>query len=105
MNEQEEIKEEDIFVEVMPAIFADHNEENYHIEIELPGVKKEDIDLVMGGESFCLKAQKGDMVYSACYSLAHLIDTSKTKANFDNGMLIITAPFVHPIKGVKIEIE
>lgn len=56
-------------IEILPSVCVDHDEEKYHIEIELPGVKKEDIDLEMGTESFCIRAYKGgtDVAYNACY--------------------------------------
>lgn len=92
-------------LEVFPEICVDHDEEKYHIEIELPGVKKEDIDLEINDASFCIKAPKGDMAYSACYTLAHAIDTGNVKANFDNGLLTILAPFQHSLRGIKISIE
>ena len=46
-------------VSIFPSICADHDEEKYHIEIELPGVKKEDIELEMSDESFFIKASGG----------------------------------------------
>jgi HSP20 family protein len=92
-------------IEVFPDVCVDHDEEKYHLEIELPGVKKEDINLEMGDASFCIRATKGDLVYNACYTLAHSIDTGKIKANFENGLLTVLAPFQHPLHGIKINIE
>ena len=92
-------------IEIYPEICADHDDEKYHIEVELPGVKKEDITLEVGDASFCIKGSKKDLMYNACYTLAHSIDTSKVEATFDNGLLTILAPFQHPLSGVKIEIK
>ena len=104
--EEEKIEEEEKFtVEMLPEILSDHDDEKYHIEIGLPGVKKENIELIMGGNHFCLKASKSDITYSACYALAHIIDASKATSKFDNGELVIIAPFVHPLKGIKITVE
>ena len=104
MEPEEDIKER-VTIEILPEICSDHDDEKYHIEVGLPGVKKEEIELVVGGNHFCLKAPKGDITYSACYALAHLIDTNKVTSKFDNGELIIVAPFIHPLKGVKIPVE
>lgn len=104
-NKEEDINKEDMTVEMSPEILSDHDDEQYYIEIGLPGVKKEDIDLVVGGNHLCIKAPKKDITYTACLSLAHIIDTSKVTTKFDNGELTITAPFVHPLKGVKVPIE
>ena len=92
-------------VELSPEISADHDDVQYHIEIGLPGVKKDDIDLEMGDTSFCIKASKEDIAYNACYTLAHSIDISKVEANFDNGLLIVIAPLQHPLSGTKITIK
>ena len=105
IEEKEEAKEEDLTIDVTPEICSDHDDEKYHIEIGLPGVKKEDIDLTMGGNHFCLKAPKGDITYNACYTLAHLIDPTKVTSSFENGELVILAPFAHSLKGVKIPID
>lgn len=98
------MSEEDL-AEIYPSVCVDHDAENYHIEVELPGVKKENIDLKMGERSFCIRAPREDVIYSSCYSLAHGIDTSKTSAKFENGLLLIKAPFKSPVGGIKIEVE
>lgn len=92
-------------VELSPEISADHDDVKYHIEIGLPGVKKEDIDLEMTDSSFCIKASKEDIAYNACYTLAHSIDIEKVEANFENGLLIVIAPFQHELCGTKITIK
>ncbi len=91
--------------EILPSVCVDHDREKYHIEIELPGVEKENIELEMGEQSFCIKAPKEDLAYSACYTLAHSIDTKKTEAKFNNGLLTINAPLKSAVGGVKIPIE
>lgn len=93
------------YIEICPEISADHDETQYHIEVELPGVKKDDIDLEVGDSSFCIKAPKGDIGYNACYTLAHQIDTSKVDAKFENGLLTINAPFMQPLGGIKITVK
>ena len=92
-------------VELSPEISTDHDDVQYHIEIGLPGVKKEDIDLEMTDLSFCIKASKEDIVYNACYTLAHSIDISKVETSFENGLLVIIAPFQHALSGTKITIK
>jgi len=92
--------------EVLPTVCVDHDREGYHIEIELPGVKKEDIDLEMGEDSFCIRASKEELVYSSCYALAHHIVPKNVNARFANGLLTIRAPFKTPVHvGTKIAIK
>jgi HSP20 family protein len=94
----------DIETQIVPDICADHDDEKYHIEIELPGVKKEDIELKMGVTSVCIKAPREDVTYNACYTLAHEIMVDSTTATFENGLLTVNAPFKEPLSGKKIEI-
>lgn len=90
---------------VSPSSDLYHDSKRYIIEIELPGASKEDIDLRTTSRAVCLNASTEDKEYSACYSLAHPIETDEVKANFGKGALIITAPLSEPAKGKKIEIK
>jgi HSP20 family protein len=90
---------------VTPNATMDHDDEFYYIQIELPGVKKEDINLSVSDQNFCLRGPREDLEFLGCYTLAHLADTNKTKAKFDNGLLSIEIPLkaVRNEKKVKIE--
>ncbi len=91
--------------EILPTVCIDHDKEKYHIEIELPGVKKESIDLEMGDRSFCIRAEKKDAVYNSCYTLAHPIDKNAVDAKFESGLLLLTAPLKEPLGGTKVRIK
>jgi HSP20 family molecular chaperone IbpA len=71
----------------------DDKEGRLRVELELPGVKKEDIILDMRRDSFCVSAPRGDDAeFSGCYMLAHEVHPDKTEAKYENGLLIIFAP-------------
>ncbi len=71
----------------------DDREGRLKIEMELPGVKKQDISLDMRRNSFCVSAQRGeDFEYAACYTLVHEIHPEKAEAKYENGLLSIFAP-------------
>jgi HSP20 family molecular chaperone IbpA len=91
--------------EVPPEACVDHDREKYHIEVELPGVAKEKIELEFGEESFCVRAPRGDLVFNACYTLGHPVDMSKVDARFDSGLLKVTVPFKQPIAGTKVQVK
>ncbi len=91
--------------EILPSVSVDHDGEKYHIEIELPGVEKERIELEVGEQSFCVRAPREDVVYNACYTIAHPIDPDKTEAIFEEGLLKVTAPLKSPIRGRLVIIE
>ena len=101
-----EVAEEEENVTVMtPEVCIDHDDTAYYIEVELPGVNKEHVDLSVGEQSVCVEAARDDVVYLGCFSLAHTVDENKAKAKFDNGLLKIEIPLKAPIKGKRIQIE
>jgi HSP20 family protein len=91
--------------EILPSVCVDHDREKYHIEVELPGVEKDKIELEVGEQSFCVRAPREDIVYNACYTTAHAIDPGKTEAVFEEGLLKVTAPLKNPIKGRLVKVK
>lgn len=88
-----------------PNAFMDHDEKFYYIQVELPGVKKEDIELSVSDQSFCVRAPRSDIEFLGCYVLAHLADTDSTKAKFDNGLLSMEIPLKKTQKEKKVQID
>jgi len=88
---------------IRPNVCAAYNEEKnqYNIEIELPGVKKDKIDLHVLSGGFMIKAPKGDIEYHGDYTFCCLVDTDRTEAKYDNGLLTINAPLKEPYTGAK----
>jgi HSP20 family protein len=80
----------------IPAFWGSCNqkleEDNACVEIELPGVKKEDIKLTMTDQTFSLSAPKEDIEYVGAWSWCCPVDSSEAKATYDNGLLKIEAP-------------
>jgi len=91
--------------EILPSVTVDHDREKYHIEIELPGVEKEKIELEVGEQSFCVRASREDIVYNACYTMAHSVDPDKAEAIFEDDVLKVTAPLKSPIRGRLVKIR
>ena len=91
--------------DVAPNTCVDHDREKFHIEVELPGASKEDIELEVGEQFFCIRAPTKDLVYNACHTLAHGVNTAKADAKFDNGLLVVNMPFKSKIGGKKIAIK
>jgi len=90
---------------ISPSLCACHDEEKYTVEIELPGVSKEDVDVGVTSTGFCVRAPREDFEYSSCYTLAHEVDPDKSGARFDNGLLTLTLPLKEPIAGKKLKVE
>ena len=104
-KESESADEEETTTAVTPEVCIDHDDAAYYIEVELPGVDKEHVDLSVGEQSLCVEAARNDIVYLGCFPLAHAVDETKAKAKFDNGLLKVEIPLKAPIKGKRIQIE
>ena len=90
---------------VRPESCISHDTEGYEIEVELPGVSKDKVNLKGTKRSICLSAPRDDLVYSICWSLAHPILIDSVDAEFKNGLLKIKAPLKESLKGKKIKIR
>jgi HSP20 family protein len=88
-----------------PIMYMDHDDKNYYIQVELPGVKKEDAELEVSDQSFCVRGERRDVELLGCYILTHAVNAEKVKAKFDNGLLSIEIPIKKILKGKKIAIE
>ena len=88
-----------------PVVSIDHDRERYMIQIELPGVKREDIELEISEGSFCIHAERNDAVMTGCYYLAHQANIEAVDAAFDGTMLYIAIPFQTPIRGRVVDIR
>jgi HSP20 family molecular chaperone IbpA len=99
--------EEEVVAVVTPEVCIDHDDKGYSIDVQLPGVSKEHIELSVGEQSLCLEAARHDedIIYLGCYSLAHTVDEDKAKAKFENGLLKIEIPLKSPIKGKVVKIQ
>ncbi len=100
---KKQVKEEKSIL--TPTMYVDHDAKNYYIQVELPGVRKEDVDLSVSDQSFCVKGPREDAEYVGCYALAHLVEVEKARAKFDNGLLSIQIPIKKVLEGKKITIE
>ena len=88
-----------------PTMYLDHDEKYYYIQVELPGVKKEDVTLEVSASSFCVTGTRKDVDFLGCYVLTHAVNAEGTKAKFENGLLSAEIPIKKILKGKKITIE
>jgi len=78
---------------IEPCTCVSHEAGRLNIEVQLPGVDKNDISLDMRRDSFCVAASmRDDTEYSGCFSLAHEVESDKAEAKYENGLLRIFAP-------------
>ena len=91
---------------IMPCMYINHDLDNYYAQIELPGVKKEDVTLEVSRNGMCIKGKKGEQDVSGCWMLAHEVNVEKVEAKYSEGLLDIRLPFKNPMtSGKKIVIQ
>ncbi|MBN2440426.1 MAG: Hsp20/alpha crystallin family protein [Spirochaetales bacterium] len=75
---------------------SDEDNNVYHITYEIPGVKKDDIHLKVIKSGVRLVAHKDNIDYINEFAFQCDVDTSKTLAAYEDGVLIIDAPYDCP---------
>jgi len=100
-NEQE-------VVDFRPNVNTRETEEFYHIEVELPGVKKEDVDIQVDGNVLTISGERNVReevtdedyhkvesrygLFSRSFTLPEKVDVSNIEAGFENGILEVAIP-------------
>lgn len=86
--------------------YPDDEYKNLQIEIILPGVKKEDISFKITDISFYIRAKKEGITYVDSYSICCPVNPEKAVANYSNGVLKVTVPYLQPLENlVDVKIE
>ena len=102
----------------IPLIDVFHDEERVTVRIEVPGCKREDLDvhvegdvLMISGKKEHVPSQNYHQVESRCgsfrrsISLGHMVDIEKLSATYKDGVLMVTMPLLKEAKPKRIEIQ
>ncbi|HMK64753.1 MAG TPA: Hsp20/alpha crystallin family protein [Thermodesulfobacteriota bacterium] len=109
------------FAGVFPLINVTEDKDNYYIRAELPGIKAEDLELSVTGETLSISGERklqseGEQVryhrrereggkFNRIFTLPGLIDTDKVEAKNSNGILTITLPKSEKTKPKQISVK
>ncbi|MFX1519365.1 MAG: Hsp20/alpha crystallin family protein [Promethearchaeota archaeon] len=106
MSESEKPESEKYLVRPEMSACLDDKGENYLLDVVLPGVKKEVIDISMHDDVVQVIAEKDELVYAGHLHFGLKVIPEQAKANYDNGLLKMTIPLKEkrapPVK-VKVE--
>lgn len=91
-----------------PRVNTRETDEKYHLEVELPGVKKEDVNINIDGNVLSISGERNVReevkdedyhkiesrygLFSRSFTLPEKVDTGKIEAGFENGILEIGIP-------------
>ncbi|MDY6864069.1 MAG: Hsp20/alpha crystallin family protein [Thermodesulfobacteriota bacterium] len=112
---------EPMFPKVFPALNLTHDEHNFYIRTELPGIKAESLDINTNGVSISIKGERiiqeeGENVsyhrsereggyFKRVLSLPAKIEPDKIEAKYKDGILTIVLPKATEAKPKKITVK
>jgi len=80
--------------------------ENYVVEVDLPGVKKKDIDLSMHEDIIHVIAEREDLAFHGHLHFPIKVNPKKARTKFNNGLLRVEVPLkAKRTPPIKIEVK
>ena len=93
---------------IMPNVcmFNDERCETLNIQVDLPGVNKNDIDFSFIEDGFYIIAESGEGTFKGAFALPAPVDPDKALAEYSDGFLTVNVPYRKTSQKVtKLKIE
>ncbi len=88
------------------CMYNDENCESLNIQVDLPGVKKEDIEFNFLGDGFYILAEAEDATFKGAFALPGPVDAEKALGGFSDGMLVVNVPYQKTSeKSIRLKID
>lgn len=105
----------------LPPVDIHEDSNNIYLKAELPGIKKDELNIAVEGDTLTIKGEKKHESevkeeqfhvmertygsFSRSFSLPTNVDSSKVRADYKDGVLTLTLPKKEESKPKKIEVK
>ena len=107
-TEIEEVETRPSKLRAFPQVcsYIDDDNIGYDIEIYLPGVDRDTIDLRMDKDSIYVTGETDTIRYVGSYGLCCPIDPEKATSTYKEGLLKVHVPFEEPdLRTIEVKVE
>jgi len=88
-----------------PLVDVVSSDKEVRVIAEMPGVKKEDINITVNERSLTISVEKEDRPYYKELELPGVVDPKGAKSTYNNGILEVTIPLKSSGRGVKLKVD
>ena len=114
------LRHEAWFAPSFPPVNVWEDADNVYVEVELPGFKADDLELLIMGDELTIKGERQDVrendvsyhrkersvgCFSRVFRLPVDVDADKVKATLSDGVLTVTVPKTGQAKPRKVEVK